>query len=519
MSQERTVFDLIVVGAGISAGPLIEQILKNLPEAKVLIVDRSPTKPRSEAAAQNPEVTLVDSEKSTITLPQRWTTQRLGGASHLWYGQLSRFTRSDFISHSFSEGSGVPESSTAWPIGYEDLEPYYAEIERKLMPFSADKLLGVIESECKFVTDRFVLSQFEREAYDVLSSAQWMPYSGATCLGGKGWNENPVDPLTLKPIDLATPALHSRNWFYRTLENIGSSKNCVLDENVAVKKIDVKNGICKITGLRSNGRSVEYEGLKAVLACGVVETTKILSRSDNIDRNLLGKNFTFSTEVSAYISTNIARELSDQNDTIGRFANISTKALYIPDDPGLVKGGKVSVYDALNFEGESYHKHKIAKLSGNSDIDAISPKEKITLKFSFKGESIPYSGKHILFDTGENLSIAYKPHSHDQHLVKFVKQQIVELASLFPEGKIIGCSDNVFGLDHISTHLHGGACAGTDPSTSVLSPECEVWSLPGIYVADASFMPSSGATNSSLTIMANSLRVADIVMRKLKSKA
>ena len=56
---------------------------------------------------------------------------------------------------------------------------------------------------------------------------------------------------------------------------------------------------------------------------------------------------------------------------------------------------------------------------------------------------------------------------------------------------------------------------GTDPSTSVLDLNCKAHELDNLYVTDASFFPSIGAVNPTLTIIANALRVADAIKAKV----
>ena len=53
-----------------------------------------------------------------------------------------------------------------------------------------------------------------------------------------------------------------------------------------------------------------------------------------------------------------------------------------------------------------------------------------------------------------------------------------------------------------TAHILGGARLGTDPATSVVSPDHEVWGYPGMYVADGSVMPANVGVNPSLTITA-----------------
>jgi choline dehydrogenase-like flavoprotein len=68
-----------------------------------------------------------------------------------------------------------------------------------------------------------------------------------------------------------------------------------------------------------------------------------------------------------------------------------------------------------------------------------------------------------------------------------------------------------------TTILQCGTCRfGTDPAASVLDPECRSHEVPNLYVVDGSFMPSSGGVPLTLTIAANSYRVADRLVRRLK---
>jgi choline dehydrogenase-like flavoprotein len=57
-------------------------------------------------------------------------------------------------------------------------------------------------------------------------------------------------------------------------------------------------------------------------------------------------------------------------------------------------------------------------------------------------------------------------------------------------------------------HACGTCRFGDDPGTSVLDRNCRAHGLENLYVVDASFFPTSGGTNPSLTIAANALRVA-----------
>ncbi|MGE5538799.1 MAG: GMC oxidoreductase [Gemmatimonas sp.] len=60
-----------------------------------------------------------------------------------------------------------------------------------------------------------------------------------------------------------------------------------------------------------------------------------------------------------------------------------------------------------------------------------------------------------------------------------------------------------------TAHQAGTLRFGRDPRTSVLDVDCKAHDLDNVYVTDASFFPSIGAVNPTLTIIANALRVAD----------
>jgi choline dehydrogenase-like flavoprotein len=58
-------------------------------------------------------------------------------------------------------------------------------------------------------------------------------------------------------------------------------------------------------------------------------------------------------------------------------------------------------------------------------------------------------------------------------------------------------------------HEVGTARMGDDPASSVVDPTLQVHGVEGLYVADASVLPSAGAVNTGLTIAALSIRLGD----------
>ena len=67
----------------------------------------------------------------------------------------------------------------------------------------------------------------------------------------------------------------------------------------------------------------------------------------------------------------------------------------------------------------------------------------------------------------------------------------------------------------VCSHQCGTMRFGDDPRDSVLDRDCRMHELDNVYVTDASFFPSSGAVNPTLTIIANALRVGDRLLERL----
>jgi choline dehydrogenase-like flavoprotein len=64
-------------------------------------------------------------------------------------------------------------------------------------------------------------------------------------------------------------------------------------------------------------------------------------------------------------------------------------------------------------------------------------------------------------------------------------------------------------------HQNGTCRMGTDPATSVLDTQCKAHELDNLYVVDASFFVSASAVNPSLTVIANAIRVGELLVGRL----
>jgi choline dehydrogenase-like flavoprotein len=469
-----TVYDVAIVGAGLSAGPTLEVLAQVKPRLRILLIDRGPQPWPS-----------IPWRKAGVThdQPRWWTRPEQRGAANLWYGQLSDFSGEDF------------ETPHPWPINSDDLRPFSQKIQAILRPFCADHLLHRRKATHRIDrTLRSNLASFETAAFETLSGLGFSPYSGLTCLGGHGWSAAPVNPVTLKPLSLIRPQAHDRNWTHRIAALCNAHENICFLSGLAVTSIADDSIECR----NRNCEVLKFKATKIFLAAGVTETFRLLVDVSTASR--LGAGFTLTTELTAYVHVpHLTRTAQDE--ITGRFANLSYR----------LEGGKVSIYDAAAFEGTIRFREKMRTLANAFSGDLSTG---TTLKFSFKGQSEVTDEKRVEIGPNGQPQIVYTPSAADFRLISTVEHHIRELVNTWDGAYLIAITDNVRAADNSSAHLHGGAAMGTS-SSDVLTPACTVRGAEHIAVLDATSMPGSGSTNSSLTIMANALRVASSAVQDI----
>jgi choline dehydrogenase-like flavoprotein len=66
-------------------------------------------------------------------------------------------------------------------------------------------------------------------------------------------------------------------------------------------------------------------------------------------------------------------------------------------------------------------------------------------------------------------------------------------------------------------HLVGGARMSARPEDGVVDASLRTWAIPNLYIADGSVLPTQGAANPALTIMALAARAADLLVAGARS--
>jgi choline dehydrogenase-like flavoprotein len=140
-----------------------------------------------------------------------------------------------------------------------------------------------------------------------------------------------------------------------------------------------------------------------------------------------------------------------------------------------------------------------------------------SLDFWLSSEDLPLPDSRVTLRPDGTIRLALQPDNNTEGLTRLRKAFEERLRK-------VGMVEMGFGrslrlhkvFDAAATaHQAGTVRFGTDPVTSVLDVNCRANDLDNLYVVDASFMPSIGAVNPTLTIIANALRVGDHIAERI----
>jgi choline dehydrogenase-like flavoprotein len=140
-----------------------------------------------------------------------------------------------------------------------------------------------------------------------------------------------------------------------------------------------------------------------------------------------------------------------------------------------------------------------------------------SIDFWLSTEDLPLAASRVTLRPDGAIRLALQPDNNTESLTRLRRTFQALLTKL-------GMVETTFvrslylhkAFDEAATaHQAGTVRFGTDPAASVLDVHCRAHDLDNLYVVDGSFMPSIGAVNPTLTIIANALRVGDHIAERL----
>jgi choline dehydrogenase-like flavoprotein len=516
-------YDIAIIGTGAGGGTLLHALAGR--GKRILVLERGDYVPREKANWSTRAVNLEGRYQTREIWRDRegqplhpHTNYYVGGNTKFYGAALFRLRREDFgeVKH----WGGV---SPAWPIGYEDLEPYYTEAERLYHvhgergvdptdpPASAPYPHPAVSHEPRLQRlhddwARLGLRPFHvplgimLDERDPRSSRciRCETCDGHPCLVGAKSDAQvvAVDPALRDPsVTLLTNAYVAR------LETSASGRE--------VTRLVVKRGEATET----------YSADVVVVSAGAINSAALLLRSAS-DRH--------------------PRGLANGSDMVGRhyMGHVNSVLMAISRCPNPTVFQKTLGLNDFYF-GSPEWEYPLGHISfvGKLDADtlrggapAIAPGWSLDLMarhsmdFWLTSEDLPDPDNRVTLDREGHIVLAYRPNNETAHqrLTAKLEQLMKQQArcgvhghecheGLFSRNLFLGQRIPLAGV----AHQNGTARFGHDPRASVLNVDCRTHEVDNLYVVDASFFPSSAAVNPALTIMANALRVADHLKGRL----
>ena len=267
--------------------------------------------------------------------------------------------------------------------------------------------------------------------------------------------------------------------------------------------------IASVVVMRAGCEEV-YTADTVVVACGALSSALLLLRSANVHHpsGLANRSDQVGRNYMRHAMSIVMAVMSHVNDTVFQKTLALSDFYFGADDwdfpLGLIQMCATS--HAEQIRGEELPSW--LEWLPNMPFDEIA---RHSMDFWLQAEDLPHPDNRVYYKDGKvHLDLSETNPQALEHLKRKLKDILSQIgwpAVLLERSLYLGKDISLSGTAH-----QAGTCRfGTDPATSVLNLDCRAHEIENLYVTDASFFPSIGAVNPTLTIIANALRVADII--------
>ena len=470
-----------------------------------------------------------------------WSGNCVGGATNFMSGFFHRLKPDDFrLLSTFGpvEGANLAD----WPIGYQDLEPWYDLVERRVG-----------------VSGKVV----DHPHQEPRSSADF-PYPPTAEHPISGWIDNACRDLGYRPFPvpraiLPVPAMGRNACIYTnycgsygcTTGAKGSSRAALLDQAVRTGRCEIrprcmaskilsdqKGRIEALEYIDGDGARKRLDARIYVVACQAIETARLLLMSSGPKHpdglangnGQVGKNLLFSAGGSgtgdiAYAG--LDPKLVDSLKVRGLFVNRALQDWYFYPDPETGERRKGGTVEFLFRHANAISRAIAQKWDADGNLIWGKPlKDRIKsyftsgrhLRFEVFNDWTPVDDCFVSLDPDEKdkwgmpvARIRIGHHPRDLEVARFLSRKGAEVLEK------LGAENTSWGVSSTPPQnlIAGGCRFGTDPRTSVLDPDCRAHELDNLYVTDGSFIPTGGSVPYTWTIYANAFRVANRILDEL----
>ncbi|MDA2918791.1 GMC family oxidoreductase [Desulfobacterota bacterium AH_259_B03_O07] len=514
MSAENH-YDVIIIGTGAGGGTLAYHLAPS--GKKILLVERGDYLPREKENWDVEEVFVNNRYVSKDTWYdkdgkpfQPGSHYFVGGATKMYGAALFRLRKEDF--GELKHHGGI---SPAWPLSYEDFEPYYRKAEKI---YHVHGLRGEDPTE-PHASSPYPYPPVEHEhciqlLVDNLKKMGLHPAHAPTGIILDEQYRKRSKCIKCDTCDGYPCLVHAKaDAEVVCVRPALEHPNITLVTNAEVTRLDTSASGREVTEVVVNrdGSTEKYSSDIVVVSAGAANSARILllsandkhpnglaNGSDQVGCNYMFHNNQAYVAISLNENTTVFQKTLTINDfyfgmddfdfPVGNIQMIgkSKGPMFKEDAPRLVPG----------FTLDKIAKHAIDFWLCTEDLP--DPENRVTL--NAKGEIIlnyKFNNQVPTRLLGEKLKSMLKDMDCHEHLI--------------PNTLYLGKQIPIAGVAHQT-----GTCRfGKDPKTSVLDINCKAHELDNLYVVDTSFFPSIGAVNPSLTAIANALRVGDHLLERL----
>jgi len=512
-------FDVIIIGTGAGGGTLAHTLVGS--GKKILLLERGDFLPR-EMDNWDPAKVFIEGKyisKDTwygvdgeAFQPQ--VHYNVGGATKLYGAALYRLRPQDF-----GELRHVDGVSPAWPLDYDEFEPWYTKAEW-LYQVHGNGGEDPTEGHRSQPYPWPAVSHEPRmeEISGQLTAAGYRPFHApcgvlldesararSACIRCTWCDGYPC--LVHAKADAETIAVRP----------ILDHPDVTLVVGAEVTRLDTDDSGRTVTGVvvTRDGATEIYRGDIVVVAAGAANSAKLLLRSAS-DRHpnglangsdQVGRNYMFHN-CKAVVAMS-----KEPNDTVFQ-KTVGINDFYFGAPDFEWPAGNSQIVGKSNAEamkGEEPH------LTALAPHFSLSEAARHAVDFWLTTEDLPLPENRVTIDSDANVHLAYRS-TNDQEADRLYH----ELRRLLNH---VGMAQHHVLRKNFYMHMNialagvahqAGTCRfGDDPATSVLDPDCKAHELDNLYVVDTSFFPSIGAVNPALTAMANAMRVGEHLIDRL----
>ena len=513
-------YDVIIIGSGAGGGTLAHRLAPS--GKRILLLERGGYLPREPQNWDSKEVF----GKGRYLSGERWIDKNgepfephaqyfVGGNTKAYGAVLFRLRERDF-----GEVRHYGGISPAWPLSYQDLEPYYAEAERVYLvhgqagedpiepPRSGPYPHPPVSHEPRI---QQLAEDFERAGHHPFHLPLGIDLDehdpeGGRCIRCERFDGFPclTDGKADAHVCCVRPALKAH-------------ENLTLLTHAHVQRLqtDASGRLVTKVIVDRRGAQEEYSADIVVSSAGAINSAALLLRSacERHPNGLANSSDQLGRNYMAHINSGVVAISQTVNPTTFQ------KTLGVND----------YYWGAPDSELPLGHIQMLAKSDRNilragapwfAPGLALDYMARHAIDFWLTSEDLPQPENRVTVDRAGAIHLAKTYVNHEAHrrLLGKLKDLLGPLGCqerAIPRFSVLDQQIPLAGI----AHACGTARFGTDPATSVLDVHCRAHDLDNLYVVDTSFFPSSSAVNPALTAMANSLRVGDHILQRLGATA